>query len=115
MARKKRKVPFWAKPFIKRGGRKYMQFSKKLAVTVTAFWMIYRIAQFVVILIRPEVAESMTDLVKGVDGIQMANMGWYTGNSSVEKIALAFVEKEEIKDSSSSKDDDDEEESDSNG
>ena len=96
-----------------------MQFSKKLAVVVTLFWMVYRIAQFVVILIEPTVANSMVDMVRGVDSAMMANMAWYTGNSSVEKLAIAFVnskEKETKNDADEeSGADEEEEETDSNG
>ncbi len=96
MATKRR--PNLFKPFMNGFAPKYIQFSKRLAIAVTLFWMIYRIAQFVVILIQPDVANAMVDMVDGVDKAMMANMAWYTGNSSVEKIALAFVDAKKDKD-----------------
>lgn len=92
---KKKNVPFFLSGTFWNKSQKYVQFSKRMAMIVTIFWMVYRIAQFVVVLVRPEVSSDMAELVKGVDAAQMANMGWYTGNSSVEKIALAFSNNKE--------------------
>lgn len=82
--------PFWTKANFWTGSKNYVQFSKRIALAVTIFWMVYRIINFVVILIRPEVAETLEGLVEGVDKAMIANMGWYTGNSSVEKAVMAF-------------------------
>ena len=82
--------PFWTKANFWTGSKNYVQFSKRIALAVTIFWMVYRIINFVVILIRPEVARTLEGLVDGVDKAMIANMGWYTGNSSVEKAVMAF-------------------------
>lgn len=97
--------PFWTKANFWVGAKNYVQFSKRIALGVTIFWMVYRIINFVVILIRPGVSQTLVDLVEGVDKVMIANVGWYTGNSSVEKAVLAFSGKKEKK-----KDDDEEEE-----
>jgi len=68
----------------------FMQYSKKMCTRVTVFWMLYRIVNFVVVLLRPEVARSLVDLSTGVDTIMIVNIGFYTGNSATEKLAIAF-------------------------
>lgn len=101
------KQPVWTK-FLT-GSKNYIQFSKRIAIAVTIFWMVYRIVNFVVILIRPEASQTLVDLVQGVDTAMIANMGWYTGNSTVEKAVLAFSSKtkDEDKDGTDKDDKDD--------
>ena len=74
----------------------FMQYSKKMCTRVTIFWMIYRIANFIVVLLRPEVASALVDLSTGVDTIMIVNMGAYTGNSTVEKLAIAFGKRKSL-------------------
>ena len=62
----------------------------------------------IVVAIRPEAQNALVDLVAGVDAVMMVNMGTYTGNSGVEKIALALARRR-------SEQDEDEETDDSNG
>lgn len=83
----------------------FMQYSKKMCTRVTIFWMIYRILNFVVVLIRPETASALTDLCAGVDTIMIVNMGTYTANSGTEKVAIAFGKRKSLY----SSDDEDEE------
>ena len=87
---------------------KFMQYSKKMAAAVTVFWMAYRIVNFVVVLLRPEIANALVDLSAGVDTVMIVNMGFYTGNSATEKVAIAFGKRKSLY---SSDDEDDEEES----
>jgi len=87
---------------------KFMQYSKKMATTVTVFWMLYRIANFVVVLLRPQVANALVDLSTGIDTIMIVNVGFYTGNSVSEKIAIAFGKRKSLY----SSDDEDEEDND---
>lgn len=68
----------------------FIQYSKKMCTRVTLFWMIYRIANFLVVLLRPEIASALVDLSTGVDTIMIVNMGAYTFNSGTEKVAIAF-------------------------
>lgn len=99
--------PFWTKANFWTGSKNYIQFSKRIAFAVTIFWMVYRIINFVVILVRPEAAGTLEGLVDGVDKAMIANMGWYTGNSSVEKAVMAFSGNNK-----KSKDEDDEDDED---
>ena len=76
--------------------QKFIQYSKKMASRVTIFWMIYRIANFIVVLLRPDVATALVDLSTGVDTIMIVNMGFYTGNSATEKLAIAFGKRKSL-------------------
>ena len=87
--------------------RPYIQYSKRMAWRVTVFWMAYRLMTAIVVAIRPEAQNALVDLVAGVDAVMMVNMGTYTGNSGVEKIAMALARRR-------SKQDEDEETDDSN-
>lgn len=71
--------------------RPYVQYSKRLAWRVTVFWMAYRLVTALIVAIRPDTRAAMVDLVAGADAVMMVNMGTYTGNSSVEKVALALA------------------------
>lgn len=68
-----------------------LQYSKKMCTRVTIFWMLYRLANFIVVLIKPEIAGALVDLSTGVDTIMIVNMSTYTLNSSTEKVAIAFA------------------------
>lgn len=74
----------------------FMQYSKKMCTRVTIFWMIYRVLNFVVVLLRPEIANALTDLCTGVDTIMIVNMGAYTANSGTEKVAIAFGKRKSL-------------------
>ena len=86
----------------------YIQYSKRMAWRVTVFWMAYRLMTAIVVAIRPDAQNALVDLVAGVDAVMMVNMGTYTGNSGVEKIALALARRR-------SEQDEDDENDDSNG
>lgn len=75
----------------RRRERPYVQYSKRLAWRVTVFWMAYRLVTALIVAIRPDARAAMVDLVAGADAVMMVNMGTYTGNSSVEKVALALA------------------------
>lgn len=92
----------------RRRARPYIQYSKRMAWRVTVFWMAYRLMTAIVVAVRPEAQNALVDLVAGVDAVMMVNMGTYTGNSSVEKIALALARRR-------SQDEEEEENDDSNG
>ena len=87
----------------------FTQYSKKMCTRVTVFWMIYRIANFIVVLLRPEIAHSLVDLSAGVDTIMIINIGFYTGNSATEKIAIAFGKRKSLYGSDNEEDDDEDE------
>lgn len=89
----------------------FVQYSKKMCTRVSVFWMIYRVLNFIVVLLRPESSAALVDLCAGVDTIMIVNMGAYTANSGTEKVAIAFGKRNRINDS----DKEDEEEEDSNG
>lgn len=63
----------------------FMQFSKKLTVFVMAYWGLYRLAQLVVVVVRPETADALVKFSSGVDTVAIAFGTGYTVNSVSEK------------------------------
>lgn len=96
---------------------KFMQYSKKMASRVTIFWMVYRIVNFIVVILRPEVANALVDLSTGVDTVMMINVGFYTGNSISEKAIIGFGKRKSLysSDDENEKEDDEDEEEKDNG
>lgn len=88
----------------------FMQYSKKMCTRVTIFWMLYRLVNFVVLLIRPEIGNALTDLCTGVDTVMIVNMGAYTANSSTEKVAVAYAKRKSLFASDEKKDDEEDDE-----
>ena len=78
MSRKKRKVP--------------LQFSKRMSITVTIFWIIFRLFEILAAIWQPAIADALVKLVSGVDGVMMVNLGFYCGNSVAEKAILAWMD-----------------------
>ena len=100
----------------------FIQYSKKMCTRVTIFWMIYRLVNFIVLLIRPDLGNALSDLCAGVDTVMIVNMGAYTANSSTEKVAVAYTQRktmyEQANDAEQNESDDDagsEDEEESNG
>ena len=83
----------------------YIQYSKRMAWRVTVFWMAYRLMSAIVVAIRPDALNALVDLVAGVDAVMMVNMGTYTGNSGVEKIAIALAKRRGADDEDEENDD----------
>ena len=78
MSKKKRKVP--------------LQFSKRMSVTVTIFWILFRLVEIIAAVWRPSIADALVKLVSGVDSVMMVNLGFYCGNSVAEKAILAWMD-----------------------
>ena len=78
MSSKKRKSP--------------LQFSKRLSVAVTIFWIIFRLVEILAAVWQPSIADALVRLVSGVDGVMMVNLGFYCGNSVAEKAILAWMD-----------------------
>ena len=86
-----------------------MQYSKKMASRVTIFWMIYRIANFIVVLLQPEVSKALVDLTTGLDTVMIINVGFYTGNSISEKAVIGFGKRKSLYSSDDESDENDKE------
>lgn len=76
--RKRRRVP--------------LQFSKRMSITVTVFWIVFRLVEILAAIWQPSIAEALVKLVSGVDGVMMVNLGFYCGNSVAEKAILAWMD-----------------------
>ena len=81
-----------------------------MCTAVCSFWMIYRILNVVVVLLRPETVNALSDLCAGVDTIMIVNMSTYTLNSSTEKVAIAFGKRKSLYSSDDEKKDEEDEE-----
>ena len=69
-----------------------LQFSKKMSVTVTIFWIVFRLAEILAAIWQTAIADALVKLVSGVDGVMMVNLGFYCGNSVAEKAILAWMD-----------------------
>ena len=79
-----------------------LQFSKKMSVAVTAFWIIFRLVEIVAAIWQPAIADALVRLVSGVDSVMMVNLGFYCGNSVAEKAILAWMDsKTQVEDTDS--------------
>ena len=96
---------------------KFVQYSKKMCTMVSIFWMAYRLANFLVVLFRPQIANALVDLSAGIDTIMIVNMSTYLLNSSTEKVAIAFGKRRSLYSGSDEDDDEDDnkKDDDSNG
>lgn len=63
----------------------FIQFSKKITAYILAYWGIYRLAQLVVVVVRPEIADALVKFSSGVDTVAIAFGAGYTVNSVSEK------------------------------
>jgi hypothetical protein len=63
----------------------FIQFSKKITAYILAYWGIYRLAQLVVVVVRPEIADALVKFSSGVDTVAIAFGITYTTNSIGEK------------------------------
>lgn len=94
----------------------FVQYSKKMCTVVSIFWMVYRILNFIVVLIRPETAAALVDLCAGVDTVMIVNISTYTGNSIAEKGIIAFSQRKNVLSANKDESDDDEsDDTESNG
>lgn len=85
----KKKTPYWELP-------SFVQYSKKMCTRITIFWMAYRIINFIVILLRPDVSTALVDLCAGVDTAEICNMGFYIGKSGFENVAKILAGRKSI-------------------
>ena len=94
------------------------QYSKKMCTRVTVFWMLFRVSCLIAVFIKPDIATAVNRITEGLDTVMIINMGAYTTNSGLEKVAIAFGKRSKLyssDDEKSSQDEDDKEESDDNG
>lgn len=76
----KRRIPSKAEMAMK-----FIQFSKKITVYILAFWGVYRLAQLVVVIFRPEIADALVKFSSGVDTVAISFGLAYSANSISEK------------------------------
>lgn len=69
---------------------KYVQYSKRIATAIFVFWALYRLAALVLVGLNPDRMEGMQLMQKGVDDVMMVSIGFYTGNSVIEKGIIGY-------------------------
>ena len=70
--------------------QQYVQFSKRIAMTVIIFWCVYRAVNLLIAFLRPTACANLNGLLNGVDNVMLASIGFYTGNSVIEKGIKGF-------------------------
>lgn len=68
----------------------YVQFSKRIAVFVIVFWAVYRLLNLVMLMLNPGVGVYLRELLTGADDVAIVSIGFYTGNSVVEKGIVGY-------------------------
>lgn len=68
----------------------YVQYSKRLATGIAAFWCLFRVAALAVLILRPSLASAMQGIIQGADDVMMVNIGFYAGNSVAEKGIIGY-------------------------
>ena len=70
--------------------REYVQYSKRIATAILVFWAVYRLAVLVLVAVNPDLGSAMTAMQKGVDDVMVVSIGFYTGNSVIEKGIVGY-------------------------
>lgn len=85
--------------------KEYVKFSKRLTRTIITSWILFRVASLLILFFKPEINEAITQFQKGADDVMMVAIGFYCGNSVVEKGIKGYfgsrTEQEEYTDNSS--------------
>lgn len=68
----------------------YVQYSKRMATAITVFWCVYRLAALALSYLKPDLGEFMVKMQAGVDDVMMVSIGFYTGNSVIEKGIVGY-------------------------
>lgn len=63
----------------------FVQYSKRLATSITVFWCAFRVIILVLLLFRPSLIDGMRNIIQGADDVMMMNVACYCGNSVAEK------------------------------
>lgn len=68
----------------------YIQYSKRMATAITVFWCVYRLAALALAWLNPNFGELLIKMQSGVDDVMMVSIGFYTGNSVIEKGIIGY-------------------------
>ena len=76
----------------KKSAKPYMQYSKKMATFVCFAWLFFRLLSLAAMTYKPDIAEHVNRWIGGVDTVMFANLGFYSGNSGLEKFVTKYYE-----------------------
>lgn len=68
----------------------YVQYSKRIATAIFVMWTVYRLAALVLVAVNPDLSTAMTAMQRGVDDVMVVSVGFYTGNSVIEKGIVGY-------------------------
>lgn len=71
---------------------KYIQYSKKLCLAITIFWIVIRVGTLIALIVRPSIVDGIDKFLIGIDDVMMCNLGFYCGNSVAEKGIIKYFE-----------------------
>ena len=97
--------------------KEYIQFSKRVAVFISIFWAVYRVLTITLVFLRPDAGAALAAMLSGADDVMMVSIGFYTGNSVIEKGIVGYFNAKAQKEAKEDKTEDENEEEDpeSNG
>ena len=70
--------------------KEYIQFSKRVAVFISIFWAAYRVLTITLVFLRPDAGAALAAMLSGADDVMMVSIGFYTGNSVIEKGIVGY-------------------------
>ena len=88
----------------RKSAKPYMQYSKKMATFVCFAWLFFRLLSLAAMTYKPDIAAQVNQWIGGVDTVMFANLGFYSSNSSLEKVITKYYDakvKEESKEEES--------------
>ena len=68
----------------------YVQFSKRIAIAILVFWAVYRLTALILVAFNSALASALNSMQSGVDDVMMVSIGFYTGNSVIEKGIVGY-------------------------
>ena len=77
--------------------KQYTQYSKRIMTFVAVSWLIFRLAALGAMLIQPNQGTAQSAFLKGSDDIMVVSIGFYTGNSVVEKGIVGYFQSKQDK------------------
>lgn len=76
----------------------YVQFSKRIAVAILIIWAVYRLAALILVAVNAGLSAAISAMQAGVDDVMMVSIGFYTGNSVIEKGIVGYFSRKAISD-----------------
>lgn len=76
----------------------YVQFSKRIAVAILIIWAVYRLTALILVAVNAGLSAAISAMQAGVDDVMMVSIGFYTGNSVIEKGIVGYFSRKVVSD-----------------